>query len=147
MKGWAVNVDSISAPARLHQVAAIPVAHESVAAGFPSPAADYFDGTIDLNEHLIHDKTSTFIVRVSGHSMIQAGISDGDELIVDRAMKPVEGSVVVAILDGELTVKRLAFRGAQVILQAANPEYPDIVIPELSQLMVWGVATRCLHHL
>lgn len=137
----------VSATTARHPAAGTPVAMDSVAAGFPSPAADYFDGTLDLNEHLIRDKTSTFIVRVSGHSMELAGISDGDELIVDRALAPHDGSVIVAILDGELTVKRLAFRGDLVVLQAANPDYPDIHVPELSQLTVWGVATRCLHRL
>ena len=79
----------------------------AVAAGYPSPAQDYFDGRIDLHEHLIKDVTSTFVVRVSGHSMEQAGISVGDELLVDRALEPKDGSVVIAVLDGELTIKRL----------------------------------------
>jgi DNA polymerase V len=77
-----------------------------VAAGYPSPAQDYFDGRIDLNAQLIKDITSTFVVRVTGDSMERAGISDGDELIVNRALEPRDGSVVVAVLDGELTVKR-----------------------------------------
>jgi DNA polymerase V len=117
-----------------------------VAAGFPSPAQDYFDGRIDLNEHLIKDITSTFVVRVTGDSMERAGISDGDELIVNRALEPKDGSVVIAILDGELTVKRLRITATGVVLQAENPEYPDIRVPALSDLLVWGVATRCLHY-
>jgi DNA polymerase V len=117
-----------------------------VAAGYPSPAQDYFDGRIDLNAHLIKDITSTFVVRVTGDSMEGAGISDGDELIVNRALEPRDGSVVVAVLDGELTVKRLRITHAGVVLQAENPKYPDIKVPRLSELTVWGVATRCLHH-
>ena len=95
-----------------------------VAAGYPSPAQDYFDGRIDLNEHLIKDITSTYVVRVSGDSMEGAGISDGDELIVNRALEPKDGSVVVAVLDGELTIKRLRITGAGVVLQADNPALP-----------------------
>ena len=117
-----------------------------VAAGFPSPAQDYFDGRIDLNAHLIKDITSTYVVRVTGDSMEGAGISDGDELIVNRALEPRDGSVVVAVLDGELTVKRLRLNGTGVVLQAENPRYPDIRVQALSELTIWGVATRCLHH-
>lgn len=117
----------------------------AVAAGYPSPAQDYFEGRIDLNAHLIKDATSTYVVRVSGESMAGAGISDGDELIVNRALQPVDGSVVVAVLDGELTVKRLRITRTGVVLQAENPTYPDIVVPSLSDLLVWGVVTRCLH--
>ena len=122
------------------------IAPVSVAAGYPSPAQDYFDGRIDLNEHLIKDITSTFVVRVTGDSMERAGISDGDELIVNRALEPKDGSVVIAVLDGELTVKRLRITATGVVLQAENPRYPDIRVPSLSELTIWGVATRCLHH-
>ncbi|MBG0738756.1 translesion error-prone DNA polymerase V autoproteolytic subunit [Paeniglutamicibacter antarcticus] len=118
----------------------------AVPAGFPSPAQDYFTGRIDLNKHLIRDITCTFLVRVSGHSMDGAGIADGDELVVDRSLTPADGNVVVAIIDGELTVKRLRLEHGRVRLAAENPEYPDVVICELSELSIWGVVTRCLHH-
>jgi DNA polymerase V len=118
----------------------------AVPAGFPSPAQDYFEGRLDLNKHLIHDVTSTFLVRVAGDSMQGAGISDGDELVVDRSLTPIDGNVVVAILDGELTVKRFRISGGVVRLAAENPDYPDIEIPELAELSIWGVVTRCLHH-
>lgn len=117
-----------------------------VAAGYPSPAQDYFEGRIDLNQHLITDITSTYVVRVVGESMTGAGISDGDELIVNRALEPRDGSVVVAVLDGELTIKRLRITPSGVILQAENPKFPDIRVPALADLVIWGVATRCLHH-
>ena len=133
----------IDAGASLFSVLISPV---TVAAGFPSPAQDYFDGRIDLNAHLIKDITSTFVVRVTGDSMERAGISDGDELIVNRALEPKDGSVVIAVLDGELTVKRLRLTATGVVLQAENPKYPDIKVPALSELTIWGVATRCLHH-
>ncbi|MBE4720129.1 LexA family transcriptional regulator [Pseudarthrobacter sp. AB1] len=119
----------------------------AVPAGFPSPAQDYFTGRIDLNKHLINDITSTFLVRVSGHSMDGAGIYDGDELVVDRSLTPVDGNVVVAIIDGEMTIKRLRLEHGCVRLAAENPAYPDVVIPELAELSVWGVVTRCLHRL
>jgi DNA polymerase V len=133
----------IDAGVSLFSVLIAPVA---VAAGFPSPAQDYFDGRVDLNTHLIKDITSTFIVRVTGNSMEGAGISDGDELIVNRALEPKDGSVVIAVLDGELTIKRLRITATGVVLQAENPKYPDIRVSALSELTIWGVATRCLHH-
>lgn len=140
-------VESMAIPAQDVVKLAFLVAGDAVAAGFPSPAQDYFDGSLDLNNHLIRDKTSTFIVRVSGESMTGAGISDGDELVVDRSLSPKHGNVVIAILDGELTVKRLELTPGGVILRAENPEYPPILVPELSDLQVWGVVTVCLHHL
>ena len=141
--GVIIGPGVIDAGASLFSVLISPV---PVAAGFPSPAQDYFDGRIDLNAHLIKDITSTFVVRVTGDSMERAGISDGDELIVNRALEPKDGSVVIAVLDGELTVKRLRLTATGVVLQAENPKYPDIRVPALSELTIWGVATRCLHH-
>lgn len=141
--GVVVGPRVIEAGASLLSVLVSPV---PVAAGFPSPAQDYFDGRIDLNEHLIKDITSTYVVRVCGESMKGAGISDGDELIVNRALEPVDGSVVVAVLDGELTIKRLRITPAGVVLQAENPAFPDIRVQALSELVIWGVATRCLHY-
>lgn len=96
---------------------------------------------------LIRDQVSTFIVRVSGESMQDAGISDGDELIVDRSVQPRDGHVVIAVIDGEMTVKRLCTGPAGVVLKAENPDYPDLHVAELSDFRIWGVATTCLHHL
>lgn len=126
---------------------ALRVAPVSVAAGFPSPAQDYYDGAIDLTEMLVHDHAATFIVRAAGDSMTGAGISDGDELLVDRSKSPQDGDVVVAVLDGELTVKRHELGPHGVVLRAENANYPDITVPELSDLQVWGVVTYCIHHL
>lgn len=124
----------------------------SVPAGYPNPSQDYFspdspDGRISLNDHLIKDATSTYIVRVSGHSMEGAGISDGDELIVNRALEPRDGNVVVAVLDGELTIKRFRITPTGVILQSENPDYPDFIVPELASLSIWGIAETSLHRL
>ncbi|MEB4616094.1 LexA family protein [Leucobacter sp. M11] len=126
---------------------AVPVAQEAVQAGFPSPSQDYYDGEIDLNELLIHDRTATFLLRVSGHSMVGAGIHDGDHVILDRSLAPQDGDVVVAVLDGELTLKRLQILSGGVVLRAENPRYPDIRVAELSELRLLGVVTECLRHL
>jgi len=120
-------------------------APEAVHAGFPSPASGYYTGPVDLNRHLIQDPTATFIVRVSGDSMTGAGIFDGDEIIVDRSLDARDGSVVVAVVDSELTIKRLRIEGGTIRLVPENPAYPDIVLTEMSDLTVWGVVTRCLH--
>lgn len=127
---------------------------ELMPSGFASPAQDWFENRIDLNRHLIPDVTSTYIVRVAGHAMDGAGISDGDELIVDRALQPKDGSVVIAVLDGELIIRRLRVTspdpGSQVpstvTLIAAGDAYPVIPVPDPESLVIWGVATRCLHH-
>jgi DNA polymerase V len=121
------------------------LAPEAVHAGFPSPAQGYYTGPVDLNRHLMRDPTATFIVRVSGDSMIGAGIFDGDELIVDRGLDAHEGDVVVAVVNTELTVKRLSFRSGRMVLSPENPAYPEIVLSEHDEATIWGVATRCLH--
>ncbi|GAA4926921.1 LexA family protein [Nesterenkonia rhizosphaerae] len=119
----------------------------TVPAGFPSPALDFVSETINLHEHLVHDPPSTYIARVSGSSMVNAGISDGDHLLIRKGAQPRDGDVVVAVLDGQLTVKRLRLTSTGVLLQAENPEYSDIEVPELSELIIWGVAYMCLHSL
>lgn len=119
---------------------------EAIRAGFPSPAQDYADSSIDLNEELIRDKTATFIVRVAGDSMEGAGIFDGDEILVDRSLNPRSGDVVVAVIDGELTLKRLILDGTGAHLEAENAAYPPIHVDELSELTVWGVVTFGIRH-
>ena len=123
----------------------IPLMSYQVQAGFPSPADDYIQGAIDLNEHLILHREATFVLRVSGWSMRDSGIHDGDELIVDRSLTPVDGNVVIAVLDNELTCKRLRKTDTTVRLLADNPEYPEIVIGADQELTIWGVVTRVLH--
>lgn len=123
----------------------LPEAGESVQAGFPSPAQDFWSGDLDLSEHLIRDRTSTFIVRAVGSSMGRPGIFDGDRLIVYRAITPRHGHIIIAILDGELSVKRLHLDRGRIVLRAENSAYPDIEIPELSELSCWGVMTWGVH--
>jgi DNA polymerase V len=117
-----------------------------VPAGFPSPAAEYSE-QLDLNSLLIAQGhyASTFILRVQGHSMIGAGIFDGDEIIVDRAVKAKEGSVVVAVVNDEMTIKRLVFRKGLPVLMAENPHYAERTFAEGEELSIWGVVTRVLH--
>lgn len=126
--------------------ALVPLAEIEVPGGFPSPAQDYATTEIDLNAHLLPNPSSSYLMRVRGNSMTGAGIWDGDEIVVDRSIHPQSGDVVVAVVDGEMTVKTLIVTAEQVILQAANPEHPSIVLAELSELRVWGVVTFALHH-
>lgn len=123
---------------------AVGAVESSLPAGFPSPAEDHAVKRIDLNEVLIRHPQATFTMRVRGHSMRDAGIDDGDVVLVDRAIKPAHGHVVVAVVDGEFTVKRLWSRGGRVKLQAANPTFPDIVPGDGQTLEVWGVVTWTL---
>jgi DNA polymerase V len=120
-----------------------------VPAGFPSPADDYIEDVLDFNAHLVRQghEAATFVVRASGWSMIGAGIHDGDEIVVDRALQARDGHVVVAAVNGELIVKRLRIRGGKVLLVSENPHYPERVVAEGEHLEVWGVATRVLHKL
>ncbi len=117
----------------------------AVPAGFPSPADDYVEGTLDLNRHLITHPAATFFVRATGDSMIDAGIHPGDLLIVDRALRPTEGHVVIAALDGELTVKRLERVDGKPVLTAGNRRYPPIRPREHQNFEIWGVVTYVIH--
>jgi DNA polymerase V len=130
------------APATL----ARPLFLSRVAAGFPSPADDYVEEGIDLNAHLIQHPAATFFLRVQGDSMIGAGIFDRDLLVVDRSLDPVSGAVVIAVLDGDLTVKRLALLpGGGVELRPENPEFPVLRLGEGQELNIWGVVTHVIH--
>jgi len=123
----------------------LPLFLESVSAGFPSPADDYMDKTLDLNEYLIINPSATFFVRVRGESMIDAGIHNGDLLIVDRALSPKDGSIVIAVIDGELLVKRMSFKKNKVFLILENREYMPVEIKPEMNFEVWGVVTTVIH--
>lgn len=122
-----------------------PVLLSEIAAGFPSPADDYIDKKIDLNEQLISNKTATFLVRAYGDSMLDANINQGDILIVDRAMDAHHNSIIIAIFNGELTVKRLKHQNGRLYLAPENPEYPKLEITEATSFEVWGVVTYIIH--
>ena len=125
----------------------LPLFGHRIAAGFPSPADDYVEDRIDLNQHLIRHKEATFFLRVKGDSMLGAGIHDGDLLVVDRALDPVDGKIVIAVLDGELTVKRLERKAGRVRLMPENPAYAPIVVQNAQELVIWGVVTNVIHGL
>jgi DNA polymerase V len=123
----------------------IPLFISTIRAGFPSPAEDYIEKTLDFNELLVRHPVATFCLRVSGDSMIGAGIHDGDLLIVDRALTPSDNRIVIAMVNGELTVKRLRKKGSSVSLHAENPAYKPIDIRPDSDFEVWGVVTNVIH--
>lgn len=122
-----------------------PLASQKVQAGFPSPADDYIEKHLDLNQLMVNDTESTFFYRVGGLSMKDVGIYPDDILVVSRAANPVNGDIVIAILDGLLTVKRLAINGPRVALVAENKEFKPIVIRGDQELLVWGVVTHAIH--
>lgn len=122
-----------------------PLLTSRVEAGFPSPADDHVERTLDLNEELITHPAATFFLRASGRSMQGAGIHDGDLLVVDRSVPSDEGTVVVAVVDGDFTVKRLRRTHGGMILAAEHPEYPSIPIGAETDVRIWGVVTWVLH--
>lgn len=117
----------------------IPLFSSTVAAGYPSPAEDHIEDTLDLNDYMVQRPDSTFMLRVEGESMKDAGILPDDILVVDRSLKATHQKIVIAALDGELTVKRLFHRGGLIKLQPENPAYPEIEIASESDLVIWGV--------
>lgn len=115
------------------------------AAGFPSPADDYIEKPLDLNELMIQHPTSTFYVRVDGDSMTGAGIQSGDILVVDRSLEPSSGKIVVAFLDGEFTVKRIHISPKGITLRSENPSYKSITVSKEADFQVWGIVTYVIH--
>ena len=125
----------------------MPLYSSCVSAGFPSPADDYVENRLDLNDLLIDNPTSTFFVKVSGESMIDAGINDGDILIVDKSKKISNNNIVIAVLDGELTVKRIQKDKTSLVLVAQNKAFKNIQVTKESDFTVWGVVTNVIHKL
>ncbi len=122
-----------------------PLYASSVKAGFPSPAEDYAEQHLDLNSHLIAHPSGTFFLRVSGDSMINAGIFNGDLLIVDRSLEATPGKVVIAAVNGELTVKRLQKTPKGIFLVAENSAYKPIALEDSDQVQIWGVVIYTIH--
>lgn len=122
-----------------------PLLESLIPAGFPSIAEDYIDRALNLNELLIQHPAATFFVRVSGDSMINAGIKSHDILIVDRAVTPTNNRIVIARIDGELTVKRLRLEGDRIFLCPENPAYEPLIITPSMDFEVWGVVTCVIH--
>lgn len=122
----------------------LPLYAHKVVAGFPSPADDYIEARLDLNEKLIRNKEATFLLTVQGDSMKDVGILDGDILVVDRSIQPQDGKIVIAALDGELTVKRLSIKSTGTWLVPENDNYPPILVRESSDILIWGVVTATI---
>jgi DNA polymerase V len=125
----------------------LPLFANKIAAGFPSPADDYVEKSLDLNELLITQPASTFFGRAEGVSMINAGILPNDILVINRAIEPTPGKIVICAVNGELTVKRLERDGERWILKAENPDYPDIPLHDELEMVIWGVVTHAIHSL
>ena len=123
----------------------IPLSSGTVQAGFPSPAEDYVEKSIDLNEQLVRNPTSTFFVRAKGDSMKDAGITSGDILVVDKSVTAANRQIVVAMLNGDFTVKRLRRRNNRVFLESENHEFPSMEITPDQELVIWGVVTYVIH--
>ena len=123
----------------------IPLLNDSVSAGFPSPADDYTEENIDLNEHLISNPFSTFFLRVKGDSMINAGIKDKDLIIVDKSLVAKPGNIIIAMIDGEFTIKRLSIKNDELYLKAENHNYPDFSFKNHIDVQIWGVVIYSIH--
>ena len=122
----------------------VPALGRRVRAGVPTSGDDYQADAVDLGKHLVRDPSSTFVMKVNGWSMRDAGIADGDELVVDRDVAAEDGRIVIADIAGDLTVKRLKRTDKGWLLQASNPDFADIPISDKSELNIWGVVTRVL---
>ena len=120
-------------------------AHVSVAAGFPSPAEDHCVERIELMSQLVRHPQATFFVRIAGDSMQGAGILNGSVVLVDKAIRPAHGHIVIAVVDGDFTCKRLHTRGGLLRLKPENPTYPDLVPREGQSVEIWGVVVACIH--
>jgi DNA polymerase V len=142
----ATKVSAIYSPDRSTECER-PVFLVPVEAGFPSPAEDYIEGKLDLNKHLIKHPAATFFVKVTGDSMIDAGIHPGDILIVDRSLEPVDKKVIIAIVNGDLTVKRIRIQNDAVWLVPENDNYRTFRIDEGIEFEIWGVVTSVIHPL
>ena len=123
----------------------IPLFVDKISAGFPSPASDYIEHKLDLNEYLVSHPAATFIVKVNGTSMIDANIRPGDLLIVDKSLTPRHNSIVIASIFGDLTVKRLKKKHKTIFLVPNNSNYPSFEIKEETDCFIWGVVTYVIH--
>ena len=122
-----------------------PVYLDKISAGFPSPATDYMENKLDLNEYLIKHPAATFIVKASGFSMINEDIYSGDLLIVDKSLTPRNNNIVIASIFGDLTVKKIKKKDKSFFLVSANEDYPSIEVKEEMECFIWGVVTYIIH--
>lgn len=125
----------------------LPLVDAFISAGFPSPADDYLEAKLDLNQLLIQNPSSTFFARVRGNSMVDVGINDGDILIIDKSLEPKRNSVLVCFIDGEFTVKKVMKTNGDFYLMPQNKEFEPIKVNKDSDFRLWGVVTYCIHKL
>lgn len=131
----------------LNSETTIPLVSHRVSAGFPSPALDFMETSIDLNKVLVENKIATFYVQVEGNSMIDAGIQDKDILVVDRSIEPRNNKIAICLVDGEFTVKRIKLDADCLWLMPENPNYKPIKVTEENQLIIWGIVTYVIKKL
>ena len=131
-------------PANLDTELILPYVDDGISAGFPSPALDFVDVSIDLNKHLIKHPSATFYGRVKGFSLKNAGIDDGDLMIIDRSLEPVNGKIAVCFIDGEFTAKRLRIKNKEVWLMPENEAYQPIKVTQDNELIIWGIVTHVI---
>ena len=124
----------------------LPLFSTQVEAGFPSVADDHIEGTLDLQRYLIPRPAATFFVKAKGESMIGAGIFPGDLLIVDKSIQAKSGNIIIALYQGEFTVKRLVIEQGQGYLKAENPRFPTIAITQVESFEIWGTVTHVIHN-
>jgi DNA polymerase V len=125
----------------------LPLVDAFISAGFPSPADDYIEAKLDLNQLLIQDPSSTFFARVRGNSMLDIGIHDGDILIIDKSLEPKQNSVLICFIDGEFTVKKVNRVNGDFYLVPENKDFAPIKVDKSSDFRLWGVVTYCIHSL
>ena len=123
----------------------LPMAETAIPAGFPSPADDYLDLKLDLNKELVNNPNATFYARVKGCSMQDAGIQEGDVLVIDRSREPKNDDIAVCFIDGEFTVKRIRKETAAIWLLPANRKYKAVKVTEDNEFMIWGIVTYVIH--
>ena len=146
-EGASIGIMKVDAPTPFahKKDLSLPLFSARVQAGFPSPADDHLERSIDLNEELVRHPAATFFVRVKGESMLDAGIQSGDILVVDRSLTPTDRKIVVAMIDGEFTVKRFRNQEGRIFLEAANEQFPAMEISGDQELVVWGVVSFVIH--
>jgi DNA polymerase V len=146
-----LTVDNLQLPilelSQLPTLVNLPLFGSKIRAGFPSPADDHLEASIDLNQHYVRHPAATFFVRVQDTSMIGAGIHSGDMLVVDRSLEAKSGSIVIAVVNGEMTLKRLLLSGDEVWLMPENPDFQPLQILDGMELQLWGVVAHVIHSL
>lgn len=141
-----MNKNTLAKKHKNNSLETVPYILSRISAGFPSPADDYIENNLSISELLIKNQLSTFLMKASGESMIEAGINDGDVLVVDRSLEARSRDIVIAIFEGNLTVKRLIIKAdGSAILKSENPLYKNILISEYTELEIWGVVTSAIH--